>query len=132
MDLAQLQILTEIQFQRSHQGLSELLHRETELRSELSRLRALAKETHSLPPEQAPMRSIGADLIWLKWISQTTRELNIKLAQVLVEKDALMAGHKRAFGKKAVAEQLHKDSMSAKKKAQQDASLKRTIEQFVL
>lgn len=132
MNLKQLQILTEIKFQKSQQGLSALLARESELRSELNRLRNLARESHLLPPEQAPMRSIGADVIWLRWISQTSRELNLQLAQVLVQKEGLMSQHKRAFGKKAVADQLVSSFGKQNSKLRHEAALKLAIEQSLL
>jgi len=131
MDLEQLEHLTELKFRKSEQAVSQLLVRENELRRELSRLRELARETHSHPPGDAQLRAIGGDVIWLRWIGQTQRALNIQLAQVLAQKERLMGEYRRAHGKKLVAEALLDAQTSEKRAAHQKHELENAIEQAV-
>lgn len=122
MDLQHLKTLSTLKYQRSQQDLSGLLKRENELRSELDRMRLLVRQTQAQDPENAQMRAIGADIIWLKWIAKVQRELNMSLAGVLAQKEAFMARHRRATGRKLVAEELAKkqrdDDHSMRTKAQ--------------
>lgn len=132
MDLEQLKTLSELKYQHSQQELSGLLARENTLRSELTRLRTLTHDTQSQPPEQAQMRMIGGDVIWLKWLGQAQRNLNIELAQVLAQKEALMERHRRAHGRKMVAERLADQSGQARRQEKQQAQLAKAIEHSLL
>lgn len=132
MDLNQLQKLTDLRKQRSHAKLADLLDQEARLRADLARLRTMARETQSAHPEHAPLRAIGGDVIWLKWVSETTRQLNTELAQVLAKKEALMDAHKRAVGKDAVARNLANDEQIRKRAAHRKAELNKAIEQSLL
>jgi len=106
LDLKQLKKLSELKYQHSQQELSSVLRREAELRYELKRMRGLLQKTQAQDPEDAQLRAIGGDIIWLKWVGQVQRELNIALAGVLGQKEALMARHRQASGRKLVAEDL--------------------------
>lgn len=127
MDLHQLKTLSALKYQHSQQALSALLERETSLRAELERLRMLARETQAQPVEHAQMRAIGGDIIWLKWIGQAQRQLNIALAQVLAQKEGLMAQHKRAHGRKMVAEQLADQDADERRHAKRESQLQAAI-----
>jgi len=106
MDLKMLKTLSTLKYQHSEQAISGLLRRESELRSELERMSELARTTLVKDPEHSKMHAIGADVIWLKWVGKVQRELNISLARVLAQKETLMAQHRRANGRKTVAEAL--------------------------
>ena len=90
MDLEKLQEIATLKYQQSQQALSEILKRETELRCELEHMQKLVRKTQAQDPEDAQLRSIGADIIWLKWVGKVQRELNVSLAGVLARKEALI------------------------------------------
>lgn len=106
MDLRNMQLLMELKHQDSQMKMAAIQERENELRHELRRLKSLARDAHAQPPEQEQMRAIGADVIWLRWIGQAQTRLNIELAQVLAQKEALIAGHKKSFGRMMASQKL--------------------------
>lgn len=128
MDLDTLHILTELKYQKSMVGLADILARETKLRSEIQQLRDQAFEAQALPASPHSMQNIGADVIWLRWVSQTTQKLNIELAQVLARKETLLADHRRALGRKSVAGTLADDARRNTKAMREAATLKKVIE----
>ena len=129
MDMRQLQHLTELKLSQSQAKLAKLLARENALRADLTRLRQMAQDTHAAPPEQAGMRAIGADVIWLRWVAEATRQLNVELAQVLAQKEGLMTAHRRAFGKDRVARDLVAREDASARKSRRDAELQRAMDQ---
>lgn len=128
MDLDTLHTLTELKYQKSMAGLADILERENQLRSEIQQLRDQAYEAQALPASPHSMQNIGADVIWLRWVSQTTQKLNIELAQVLARKETLLADHRRALGRKSVAGTLADDARRDAKAARDVAALKRVID----
>ena len=119
MNLETLRHLTDLKYRQSLQGLSELRAREAALRDEIGKLRESAFAAQSLPVAAHSMRNIGADMIWLRWVSKATRALNLELAQVLAEKEALLSRQRRALGRKSVADGLaEKEKARARAKGQ--------------
>ena len=127
MDLEQLKKLSNLKFQLSERDLSSILARENELRTELERLRSLARESLTDSTEHMQTRAIGADVIWMKWLGQTQRRLNVILAQVLAQKEVLMEKHRHAHGRKAVAEKLAHDANKAKAHTNRERIMQATI-----
>lgn len=127
MDLDALRLLTDLKYQKSLAGLSQILARETQLRGDIQRLRDRAFEAQSLPVATHSMRNIGADVIWLRWVAKATRELNIELAQVLAQKEVLLANQRRALGRKTVAEGLAAQDKKRAKTEQNAAALQKSI-----
>lgn len=128
MDLRTLQTLTELKYQKSLSGLSDILAREAKLRGELAQLRRHTVEAQSLPVAAHSMRNIGADVIWLQWVAKATRSLNIELAQVLAQKEALLANQRRALGRRTVAANLASDADTRKQAERKASALQRAIE----
>ncbi|MEL6488151.1 MAG: hypothetical protein AAFQ13_13525 [Pseudomonadota bacterium] len=128
MDLRTLQTLTELKYQKSLSGLSDILAREAKLRGELAQLRRHTVEAQSLPVAAHSMRNIGADVIWLQWVAKATRSLNIELAQVLAQKEALLANQRRALGRQTVAANLASDADTRKQAERKASALQRAIE----
>ena len=131
MNFDDLKALTALKFQTSQQALTGILGQEKTLRAELNRLSSLARETQSQPPEHAQMRAMGGDVIWLKWIGDSQRQLNIRLAQILAQKEMLMAQHARVHGRKLVAEHLADQTQDARRKLKQDALMRSAIDHAV-
>ena len=134
MDLEKLQEIATLKYQQSQQALSEILKRETELRNELEQMQKLVRKTQAQDPEDAQLRSIGADIIWLKWVGKVQRELNVSLAGVLARKEALMGKHRRETGRKiaaeAVAEKQKTDRPNKKSKTQLESVISDSLQYF--
>jgi len=131
MDLHDIQLLTELKYQNSQRKMAAIQRREHELRKELNRLKSLARYTHAQPPTQEQMRAIGADVIWLRWVGQAQERLNIELAQVLAQKEALIAQHKTAFGKMMVSQELVEEKMKDLARHRRGRSLDAAINYFL-
>lgn len=131
MNFDDLKRLTALKFQSSQQALTEVLGQERTLRAELDRLSTLARETQSQPPEHAQMRAMGGDVIWLKWIGDSQRHLNIRLAQTLAQKEMVMAQHAKVHGRKLVAEHLADQTQDTGRKRRKEAFLRSAINHAV-
>lgn len=127
MDLEQLKVLATLKYQHSQKALSDILKRENELRAELQRMRVLVQKTQAQDPEDAQLRSIGGDIIWLKWIGKVQRELNISLAGILAQKEALMGRHRLETGRKIVAEDLAEQEQVTRRNKRLKAKLESAI-----
>lgn len=132
MNFDQLHALTALKYRHSQQQLAQILKRENTLRAELAKLRGYVAEGRALPPEQSQMRAIGADVIWLRWVTKTQDQLNIELAQVMAQKEGHMARHRKAFGKMQVSETLAENERDAKLRARRDQALAQAIDRTVL
>lgn len=130
-DLEQLKLLAALKFRRSEQALLGILARENALRSELLRLRGLAHETLSQPYEHTQMRGIGGDVIWLKWLEREQRRLNIELAQVLAQKESLLAQHRHAHGQKIVSDELVESKINKQRLKKRSRQLDQAINIFL-
>lgn len=128
MDFDQLHFLTEMKFRQSQAGLAGILEEERRLRAEIARLRGLAQEARSLPADRAHMQSIGADVIWLRWVARATRDLNIQLARVLARKEGLMSQHKRAVGRNTVAEKLAAEAQKTRAAERRKSELEKVVD----
>lgn len=129
MDLNHLKILSDLKYQHSQKALSTILSREKILRGELGRLRDLARQTQAQPPDQERMRLIGGDVIWLQWLGETQRKLNIELAQVLAQKEAVIAQHRRSHGRKIVSEKIAQREADNLRQDKREAQLNAAIQQ---
>ena len=131
MDLNQLKTLSALKYQHSQQALSGLLKRENELRAELERMRMFARKTQAQEPEDANMRAVGADVIWLGWVGKVQQELNMALANVLAKKEALIAQHRRSNGRKIVAQTLADNQAAIMREEKEKASIQSAIDSTV-
>ena len=132
MDLDQLHQLSALKYHHSQQQLSEILRRENALRTELIKLRGYVSQMNSLPAEQAQMRAIGADVIWLRWVTKTQASLNIELAQVMAQKEGHMARHRMALGKVQVSQSLALADKEKLARSRRDKALAAIIEQTLI
>lgn len=132
MDFETLKTLTDLKYQKSQEGLPKILARERKLRDEIDRLRIHAFQARALPADKPAMQNIGADVIWLKWVSQAIERLNIELAQVLAQKETLQAKQRKAFGQKTVAGFLQKEATREEASKKAAKSLAVAIESALL
>ncbi|MEL6464872.1 MAG: hypothetical protein AAFQ58_07870 [Pseudomonadota bacterium] len=128
MDMSQIKQLNDLKFRQSEQSMAKLLTRESALRSELERLQNMAHETYAQPSSQSELRAIGGDILWLQWLARARRCLNIELAQVLAQKETMMARHQQANGEKAVADALFEKHIITTKRNREKRALDHTIE----
>jgi hypothetical protein len=102
-DLARI---TDAVFQGQLAGLQRLAAEETIIRDTLSSLEMARKENISIVDPNIEIRAIGADLLWEGWVVRQRIALNMRLANLLVQKDALRGQMCKAFGRAKVAEAL--------------------------
>lgn len=127
MDLDQLKTISALKHQRSQKALTDVINRENELRHELDRMRLLARQTQAQDPEDAQLRAIGGDIIWLKWVAKVQKELNVSLAGILAQKEALMVRHRHETGRKIVAEKLANQNRITRSIRDNEAQLQSAI-----
>lgn len=132
MNLNQLHKLCDLKYRNSQQKLAAILERENALRAELTKLRGHVAQTRCMPPEQAQMRAVGADIIWMRWITKAQSRLNIELAQVLAQKEGLVAKHKRSFGQAQAAQSLAEAEQEKRAHHRRDQALVQAIAQSLL
>ena len=101
--------------EQAQHRIHDIVAEEQQLRTALDRLAGMAQAPHS--PAQ---RTIGADILWRRWISQQTAEINMRLARVLARKEHHMAA-RQTFGRLSVLEELTAEN---RRKAQKRAAAK--------
>jgi len=105
--LADLAQLTQAVYQGRLSRLQTLLKEETRLRQDLKRLDQMQDHEEAKDAQDISLRALGADLLWQGWVMRQKTDLNMKLANVLVQKSAVIRDVKLAFGRAQVAETLH-------------------------
>jgi hypothetical protein len=115
--LSDLNQLTQIHYEREQQSLKALVQQESLIRAELFRLSEKEQAAHATAPKDAPMRAIGADVIWLGWVGRSKAQLNMALAQVLAQKEHHLERVRRAYGKVLVTEALDKNERRVRRQA---------------
>lgn len=104
--LSQISALTETMFQREFSKIREILKEETVLRQSLVQLDAQSKTAEINHAQDCTMKTVGADILWQAWVSNTRRQLNIELAQILARKIEAMVHVRKAFGRKEAVKSL--------------------------
>tara|TARA_R110002126_G_scaffold27055_5_gene91085 strand:- start:555 stop:971 length:417 start_codon:yes stop_codon:yes gene_type:complete len=121
--LTDLHQLTRVHYEREQQSLRKLAQQESLIRAELQRLSDQEKAAFAAAPKDAPMRAIGADVIWLGWVGRSKAQLNMALAQILAQKEHHMARVRIAYGKVLVTEELARKDASARRQARSKVQL---------
>jgi hypothetical protein len=111
-----------MRFAVQNQAFLQLVAEENKIRSELQRVDAQNQAAEQ--SQTADMRSIGADVIWKAWVGRTKRALNIKLSQVLAQKEHHLRQVKRAYGKVLVTRQL----LDIQIRSETEAAMKQQLE----
>lgn len=131
MDFDQLATLEHLRSLASQREFAKLRHKEAELRQQLSALHAYRTDLHAPDPGLRQMRAIGADVLWNKWLDQTQRTLNMSLARVLAQKDAMMAKVRRDVGRAETVRALHDQHIQNSHIEQNKRRLSTVMEQAV-
>lgn len=106
--------LTEAVYRGRLSRLQTLLVEEARLRQDLNRLGQMQYRSE-IDAQDLALRALGADLLWQGWVTRQKTNLNMQLANVLVQKSAVVRDAKLAFGQAQAAGTLH-SAQSARKK----------------
>jgi hypothetical protein len=135
MDYTQLSQIEELRSLASQRELSKLQRKEAELRGQLAALKAYRSELHAPDPGLRPMRAIGADILWNRWLDQTQTTLNMSLARVLAQKEGLLRKVRRAVGRaetvNALRAQTEADHAREIKKKRLEALMAQSVTQHL-
>lgn len=104
--LEDLAAVTDAVFRHRLSGLQALTAQEAMLRQQLARLDEARLAGIAEASGDIGMRALGADLLWQGWVMRQRTQLNMRLANVLVMKEAQGRALRAAFGKARVAEEL--------------------------
>ena len=103
--------------------------------AEENRLRELLRKTardealgRQALENDGTLKRIGKDEVWNSWIGQRRRDLNMRLANVMVRKEAAFRGVQDAFGKAHVLETLLLDKRQTMRKRKQDRAIAALLE----
>lgn len=132
MDFAQLSQLEDLRSLASQKKFAKLQAKEADIRKQLKALYAYRTELHSPDPELRPMRAIGADILWNRWLDQTQASLNMSLARVLAQKEAILQKVRRDVGRAETVRALHVADGAARQKEEKKQRLEKLMAQSVL
>jgi hypothetical protein len=100
MNFQDLTTLMDIEYRREQQILGHLVEKENLLRAELKKLNDHELQNRSVSfEEKSAATTIGADILWSKWLEKAQVKLNYELARVLVEKEQNISRVRKAYGK---------------------------------
>lgn len=99
-DVAQV---TEAVFQGRVARLRHVLEEEARLRNGLRRLEEMQTMGKDAMQRDPSMRAVGADFLWQGWMMRQRMTINTQLANVMVQKAAMLNEVRLAFGKSQVA-----------------------------
>ncbi len=112
----ELYTLTGMLCRTEEAGMRALAAREAELRAALRGLDDNRRAAATLPDDTlGPIRGVGGDILWQRWIGRNRAELNRALALCLAQKAQGMERLRRAHGRHAAAGQLAGDARSARR-----------------
>ncbi|MFT5786784.1 MAG: hypothetical protein ACI9KK_002144 [Ascidiaceihabitans sp.] len=123
-----LVVLMEMQYHHSHQSLQKVISKETLIRRELA---TLQDHTHAAQQlgliDEPEMRSMGADILWERWLERSRANLNTKLARVLATKEVHLSSVRKSFGKLQAANAKFSQVALREKRRAQAQNLDRSI-----
>lgn len=93
-------------YQSRVSGLQRLIIEEAKLRDSLRRLDDMRETGTAAAMQDQAMRALGADLLWQGWMTRQRTEINMQLANLLVQKAAMVDALRLAFGRSQVAVSL--------------------------
>lgn len=116
-DLDNIVRITHAAYQMRAGALQVVRDQETRLRQELVRIEAMVQQNNLEQTDMFVMQGLGADLLWQAWVTRQKTQVNIRLAQVLVQKENVLQDLRHAFGRAEVARGLHKEVTEKRRKA---------------
>lgn len=98
-DIDQLCEIEKLRALNSRRLLADVQSREADLRQQIDSVKAFRTDLHSPDPSLTPMRAIGSDVLWAKWLDRTQSRLNTSLARVLSEKEMVLRKARKDIGR---------------------------------
>lgn len=117
--LSDLVTITDAAYQMRVAGLQRLAAEEARIRSALSRIDQIGRNSSNADADWFAIHAMGADILWQAWIVRQKTQLNIQLAQVLAQREAVMRDVRHAFGRAQVAQMLLDQDAKARRQARQ-------------
>ncbi|AVO38848.1 hypothetical protein [Pukyongiella litopenaei] len=105
-DLDGLAGAADLMYQRELRVIREVLAREAEIRNDLARLDRMQQSNRDGGDDHRQLRAIGADMLWQEWLANTRTELQRSLSEARARKLRVMAGARRAFGRKQAVDMI--------------------------
>lgn len=127
MDFDQLAALEKLRSMNSQKKLMVLQAKESQLRHQLKAIQAYRKDLHGTDPGLSPMRSIGADVLWHKWLDQTQNTLNMSLARLLAEKEMVLRHARRDIGRAETVASMRDMAKTDTRKMSQKQQLEKVL-----
>lgn len=122
----QLEQILALKFQKRQQIFSKISAEENRLRAQMMRL--ITQDQQAEAVNDNGIKAIGADVLWKAWVERSKTALNMELAQVLAQKERLLASVQRDYGKLLVSRQLLKDQRTHKMQTRKKMSLSASID----
>lgn len=104
--LQELKAMTDLVFQAESQEVQRLSEAQESLREKLYNLAIEEERSQRMIAKDMQLRMSRMDVLWQAWIGEQRSALNLRLAQVSVEKERSLAKLQKAFGRKEVAGRL--------------------------
>ncbi|MEM9575679.1 MAG: hypothetical protein AAF999_01555 [Pseudomonadota bacterium] len=124
-----LEQMLDLRFRKKQMGYAKIVSQEARLREQLRKLDDQAREAERSQDHQ--LRTIGADVIWKSWLERTKRSLNMELAQIMAQKEALKAGVRREYGKLLVGREMLEKQLLEEKASRKKQTLDTAIDSHV-
>jgi hypothetical protein len=121
--------ILQIKFQNGQKAFTKIVAAEGKLRSELAKLDDMA--TLAEQANYNKMQSIGADVVWKAWLGRTRTALNLELAHVLAQKEAMKGRVRKDYGKLLASRSLVDTEKNLRIKTMQTQELNRIVSQFL-
>ena len=111
--------ITQVLYLKEQAAVQDILSKEAALRSKLAQIDQQVLQARDNARGVEPMKTTGADVIWLAWVGRAKTQLNLQLAQVLARKLLVMDKVRIAFGKTQVARQMAQTDANTQRKKRQ-------------
>jgi len=109
--------ITRARFMAEQGKLRSIVERENALRADAQAIddqhKAAQSHFESGPSAQTVY---GGDVLWQAWVGRSRRQLQMELAQVLVQKGQMMSALQRAHGRKLASESLQSQAHADRQK----------------
>lgn len=133
LQLEQLSMLSQAQQDADAAKLRLINAEERRIRAQLAALDTNHESTRDLPAVAVlPLRRVGGDLLWQRWVGRRRRELQMQLARCLARKGAAQALLKKSFGKSSALKSLRHDLQAREERARRIQRLDAVTEIGVL
>lgn len=119
-DYDELSNLAEARFRAEQTRMKGILAEEARIRNSIAELQDSQRRARQAGTGASlGHRAFGGDVLWEGWVTRMMRDLQTRLAQILVRKSAMMRDVARAHGRSIAAEDLQKKARKSRQSAEQ-------------